>query len=115
MLNLRGEVFKLPVFFEMEVPPDEDLVKFAVRYKHLVKSSQVFRILVHNSEDPKSIVLDLLDWVSVKRQTLQVMETVKLTNLLHVTEVVSMQVKSLQLGEIHDLILNVLQIIVGEV
>ena len=54
--------------------PHNHIIELALRNQDLVKASEVFVLLVHDSEDPHAVALDLLDWVSEQSQRLQLIE-----------------------------------------
>ena len=85
---------------ENSLLPHEHFVELPIRHEHLVQAAQVLRVRVHDAEHPESIVLHRLNWVTVECQALQVLEAVKLLRLVQVRDVVAVQVKRLQLGEV---------------
>ena len=93
----------------------EHFVILSVGYKHLVKSSQVLIVLIHHAQDIHSIVLDLLNRISIQSQTLQVVKLIQLASLVQVVEEVTVQIQSLQLWEVQELALYRLQMAVRQV
>ena len=93
----------------------KNLVELSVGDQHLVKASQVLCLLIEHTQNVHTVVLDLLNWVSIEGETLQVIEFIQLTNLVQVVEEVSMEVKGLQSCEIQEFWLDVLQVAIGEV
>ena len=84
---------------ENSLLPYEHFVELTIRHEHLVQATQVLRVGVHDAEHPESIVLHRLNWVTVQRQTLQIIEAVKLFSLIEVRDIVAVKVKRLQIGE----------------
>ena len=62
--------------------PHQHLVKLAVSHEHLVQTSQVLIVSVHDSKHPESIVLNRLDRITIQSQTLQVLELIQLLGLV---------------------------------
>ena len=50
--------------------PDEDFVEFAVSYEDLIEAAQVLGVGVHDTENPKAVLLDRLNRVVIQRQRL---------------------------------------------
>ena len=70
--------------------PDEHVVVLPVGHEHLIQSSEVLVVvLVHNAEHVHAIALDLLDWISVKRDRLQVVESLQLFGVFKAADVVA--------------------------
>ena len=100
---------------ENSLLPYEHFVELAIRHEYLVQATQVLRVGVHDAEHPESVVLHGFDGVSIQSQALQVFEAVKLLRLVQVRDVVAVKVERLQLGEVEQVSLDRLQVIVGQV
>ena len=70
---------------------------------------------VHDTEDPEAIVRHRLDRVAVKGQTLQIVELVQLLRLVEVSDVVTVHVERLEEGELKQVRLNRLKIVVRQI
>ena len=93
--------------------PDENIVVFSVCDKDLIESSEVLVVVgVHDSEHIEAVVLDLLQWVAIECQTLEVVESLELSGLLQVGDVVAMKVESLELWEVEELVFDLGQVVV---
>ena len=85
---------------ENSLLPYEHFVELTIRHEHLVQATQVLRVRVHDAEHPESVVLHRLNRIAVECQALQVLEPVKLLRLVKVGDVVAVEVKRLQVGEV---------------
>ena len=82
----------------------------------MVKSSQVLVVIcVHDPKNIHAISLDLLYWVAVESQGLQILEFLQLLGLLEILDVVAVQVESLELREVKQIIVDCGQIVVRNV
>ena len=116
LLNLRFELLQaLELALEDVFFPDEDFVELTVGDHDLIQAAQVLRVRVHHAQDPQPVVLDCLDGVSVQGQRLQVVETVKFLGLIQVADVVTVQVQSLELRELEQILLDGLKIVVTQI
>jgi len=67
----------------------------------LIEASEVLVVVgIHDSKDVQAVVLDLLEWVAVESETLEVVEVLQLPGLLEVGDVVAVEVEGLELWEV---------------
>lgn len=71
--------------------------------------------MVHDAKDPHSVAFDLFDWITVEGKILEVGQILQLAALLQIRDIVSMHVQHFQMGEVQDLIVNLLEMVVAEV
>jgi hypothetical protein len=116
LLDLRFELLEaLELALEDVLFPDEHFVELTVGDHDLVQAAQVLRVRVHHTQDPQPVILDCLDGVSVQGQRLKIVETVKLLSLVQVADVVTVQVQSLELRKLKQIILNGLNVVVTQI
>lgn len=97
---------------EEALRPHDNIIEFASRDEHVVKAAQVLRVLIHDSEHPHAVALDLFNGVTEESQILQVLQGLQLPRLFQVCNVVSMQIKCLQGGEAQQFVVNLLKEVV---
>jgi len=79
----------------------------------LIEASQVLVVVgIHDSEDVEAVVLDLLEWVAIESETLEVVEVLQLPGLLQVGDIVAVEVEGLELWEVEDLVFDIDQVVV---
>ena len=117
LLHVRGlqALQLLALRLEKTLVPHDHVVELFPRYQDIIEFLESFMLLVHHAKHPEAVALDLLDEVAVKGHDLEGREILELADLVQVRDIVSMQVDSLQVGELEKLNVNVLQVVVGEV
>ena len=68
--------------------------------------------LVHHAEDPKAISLDLLNEVTIEGEDLQGRQILELADFIQVRDIIAMEIDGLEVGEIKQLLVNGLQIVI---
>ena len=110
----RNQFLELVEIFWVEpLLKHQDIIVLSICDQDLVQPSQVLIVVcVHNPQDIHTVAFYLLDWVAVECKGLKVSEFLQFLRLLEILDIVAMQVESLELWEIEQVVINCGQIVV---
>ncbi len=95
--------------------PDAHLLELLGCDHYLVELLECIIVFIQGAEDPQSVAGHLLDRVAEEVDRLQILKFLQLPNLTEVFDVVVLQIKVLQVGELQDFLVDGHEVVVGEV
>jgi len=95
--------------------PHEHFVELAVGNKHLIEATQVLGMMVHDTKNPEAVVHHCFDGVTIQGKTLKIIKFVQFLRLIQVRDVVTMHVERLEQGELLEVNLDCLKVVVRQV